>query len=132
PVDAGQFDHAFSAVGPHIPLPVVSDLVAGFRSEFFRDFLLPVMLPMGLFNVLGSLQNIESAAATGDTYATGPSLAVNGAGSMVASLFGSCFPTALYIGHPGWKAAGARSAYSALNGLFYGAVALSGLTYFIS
>ena len=30
----------------------------------------PVILPMGLFNVLGSLQNIESAEAAGDAYPT--------------------------------------------------------------
>ena len=60
---------------------------------------------MGLFNVLGSLQNIESAEAAGDSYPTMPSLAVNGVGSVVAASFGSCFPTTIYIGHPGWKAA---------------------------
>ncbi len=35
--------------------------------------LISVIIPMGLFNVLGSLQNIESAEAGGDRFATGPS-----------------------------------------------------------
>lgn len=99
-----------------------------------RDLLLrylTVSIPMGLLNVLGSLQNIESAEAAGDRFPTGPSLAVNGIGSVCAGLFGSCFPTAIYIGHPGWKALGARSGYSILNGLFFTALFLFGLGPFL-
>lgn len=88
--------------------------------------LLSVIIPMGLFNVIGSLQNIESAEAGGDVFATGPSLAVNGLGSIAAALFGSCFPTTIYIGHPGWKALGARAGYSTLNGLVMTAICLTG------
>lgn len=88
---------------------------------------LTVSIPMGLINALGSLQNIESAEAAGDRYRTGPSLAVNGIGSIAAGLFGSCFPTTIYIGHPGWKALGARSGYSILNGLFFTFCFLYGL-----
>jgi AGZA family xanthine/uracil permease-like MFS transporter len=51
---------------------------------------------------------------------------VNGASTVVAAMLGSCFPTTLYIGHPGWKALGARAGYSVLNGAFVTAVALSG------
>jgi len=81
---------------------------------------------MGLFNVLGSLQNIESAEAAGDPYATRPSLLVNGLGGFAAALFGSPFPTTIYIGHPGWKGLGARAGYSVLNGVFLTVVALTG------
>ncbi|HSW45181.1 MAG TPA: NCS2 family permease [Phycisphaerae bacterium] len=93
---------------------------------------LSVIIPMGLFNVIGSLQNIESAEAGGDVYATGPSLAVNGVGTLAAALFGSCFPTTIYIGHPGWKGLGARAGYSTLNGLFVTAVCLTGTLPLIS
>ena len=64
---------------------------------------LSVIIPMGLFNLVGSLQNIESAAASGDEFDTRTSLAANGLGTIAAALFGSCFPTTIYIGHPGWK-----------------------------
>ncbi len=94
--------------------------------------LLSVVIPMGLFNVIGSLQNIESAEAGGDVFATGPSLAVNGLGTIAAALFGSCFPTTIYIGHPGWKALGARAGYSTLNGLFMTAICLTGTVTLIS
>jgi AGZA family xanthine/uracil permease-like MFS transporter len=70
---------------------------------------------MGLFNVLGALQNLESAEAGGDRFATRSSLLVNGICSVIGAGFGSAFPTTIYIGHPGWKAMGARSAYSVLN-----------------
>ena len=93
---------------------------------------LSVIIPMGLFNVIGSLQNIESAEAGGDVYATGPSLAVNGIGTLAAAMFGSCFPTTIYIGHPGWKALGARAGYSTLNGLFVTVVCLTGTVPLIS
>ncbi|MCC7491536.1 MAG: hypothetical protein IT204_04275 [Fimbriimonadaceae bacterium] len=85
-----------------------------------------VILPMGLFNVLGSLQNIESAEAAGDLYPTAPALAVNGLGTLSAAVCGSCFPTTIYIGHPGWKALGARAGYSVLTGLVLTLLILTG------
>ena len=88
---------------------------------------LSVIIPMGLFNIIGSLQNIESAEAAGDSYATTPSLAVNGLGTIAAALFGSCFPTTIYIGHPGWKALGARAGYSTLNGILITLICCTGL-----
>jgi AGZA family xanthine/uracil permease-like MFS transporter len=85
-----------------------------------------VIFPMGIFNVVGSLQNIESAEAAGDRFRTFPSLMANGIGSVVAALFGSAFPTTIYIGHPGWKRLGARAGYSALNGVFISFLCLTG------
>ena len=93
---------------------------------------LSVIVPMGLFNVIGSLQNIESAEAAGDRYPTAPSLAINGIGTISAALFGSCFPTTIYIGHPGWKGMGARSGYSTLNGVVVTAICLTGTVAFIN
>ncbi len=87
---------------------------------------LSVIIPMGLFNVVGSLQNIESAEAGGDRYDTRSSLAANGIGTLSACLFGSCFPTTIYIGHPGWKSLGARAGYSTLNGVAITLLCLTG------
>ena len=39
-----------------------------------------------------------------------------GRDTLIAALFGSAFPTTIYIGHPGWKAMGAGAGYSILNG----------------
>ncbi|MFZ5481282.1 MAG: NCS2 family permease [Myxococcota bacterium] len=111
--------------GLHLPIPVVGDLVEALQGPYAVQFL-SIILPMGLFNLVGSLQNLESAEAAGDRYPTVPSLAANGGGTIAAALFGSCFPTTIYIGHPGWKALGARAGYSWLNGAFVTLVALTG------
>jgi AGZA family xanthine/uracil permease-like MFS transporter len=107
------------------PVPVPGALFRAFASGHLLTYL-SVIIPMGLFNVVGSLQNIESAEAAGDAFETRPSLMVNGIGSVAAALFGSCFPTTIYIGHPGWKALGARIGYSILNGAFVTIVCLTG------
>jgi AGZA family xanthine/uracil permease-like MFS transporter len=113
------------AMAFHFPIPVVLDLWQSLIGGHLLTYL-SVIIPMGLFNVIGSLQNIESAEAAGDPYPTKPSLMVNGIGSVAAALFGSCFPTTIYIGHPGWKAIGARAGYSILNGTVATLVCLTG------
>jgi AGZA family xanthine/uracil permease-like MFS transporter len=132
PVSAEALSGAFDNAGFYPPLPVIGDLIAGFRHPLMGQFLVPVIIPMGLFNVLGSLQNLESAEAAGDAYPSAPCMLMNGVGSVVAAAFGSCFPTTIYIGHPGWKALGARAGYSILNGVFFALVALFGFSHAIS
>ncbi|MCT0226166.1 NCS2 family permease [Synechococcus sp. CS-1328] len=115
---------SLAAVGLHLPQLQLAGLWQG------RDQLLPwlgVIVPMGLFNLLGSLQNLESADAAGDRYPVRSSLLINGVGTLAAAALGSCFPTTIYIGHPGWKAMGARIGYSWLNGLVMGLGCLLGL-----
>jgi AGZA family xanthine/uracil permease-like MFS transporter len=111
--------------GLSLPVPALDALLRSLRPETLHAYF-SVILPMGLFNVVGSLQNVESAEAAGDPYPTRPSLLVNGLGSLAAALFGSPFPTTIYIGHPGWKALGARAGYSILNGAFVTIIALTG------
>ncbi len=118
-------------LGLYLPVPVFGDLFEVLTSANNLTYL-SVIIPMGLFNVIGSLQNIESAEAAGDSYPTQSSLAVNGIGTLAASLFGSCFPTTIYIGHPGWKAMGARAGYSILNGAFITLVCLTGSLSYIA
>ncbi|HNX33057.1 MAG TPA: NCS2 family permease [Kiritimatiellia bacterium] len=91
-----------------------------------------IIVPMGLFNLIGSLQNLESAEAGGDAFDEKSSLMVNGIGSMLASLLGSPYPTTIYIGHPGWKSLGARAGYSVLNGIVIQGLVLFGFTSLIA
>jgi adenine/guanine/hypoxanthine permease len=114
-----------AAASLHLPVPVTGDLLAAIGGHHLLPYL-SVIVAMGLFNVLGSLQNIESAEAAGDSYDTRSSLMVNGAGSIAAAIFGSAFPTTIYIGHPGWKALGARAGYSVLNGAFVTIICVTG------
>lgn len=108
-----------------LPVPVIGDLL-GFLSHKEGWGYFAVIFPMGLFNVIGSLQCLESAEAAGDRFETRSSLLANGVGTLAAAFLGSPFPTTLYIGHPGWKAMGARQGYSAANGLVIFALCLCG------
>jgi nucleoside phosphorylase len=62
----------------------------------------------------------------GDSYPARPALIINGLGTICGALLGSPFPLTIYIGHPGWKALGARAGYSTLNGIFIALLALTG------
>jgi AGZA family xanthine/uracil permease-like MFS transporter len=128
PVAVERIAPAYASLGWYWPCWVFDDVMAGLRHPITAATLVGVMIPMGVFNVLGSLQNIESADAAGDDYPTRPSLLVNGLGTIGGTFFGSCFPTTIYIGHPGWKAMGAGSAYSTLNALLFAVIALFGLS----
>jgi len=115
----------------NLPIPVFRDVWSSLNSGNLVEYI-AIIIPMGLFNLLGSLQNLESAEAAGDTYDVRSSLAVNGVGTIIAALFGSTFPTTIYIGHPAWKEMGAGAGYSVANGLVVTLIVLTGLTGFIS
>jgi AGZA family xanthine/uracil permease-like MFS transporter len=121
--DAATISEAVAPLGWHRPGLFVEAL---WQSRQVLLTQLSVILPMGLFNLVGSLQNLESAKAAGDAYPTAPCLAANGVGSVVAAVCGSCFPTSIYIGHPGWKAMGARIGYSWLNGVVMALLCVTG------
>ena len=109
----------------HLPRPTVADMLVFLTNgQGWKYF--SVIFPMALFNLIGSLQNLESAEAAGDSYDTRSSLLVNGFGSIVAAALGNPFPTTIYIGHPGWKAMGARWGYSILNGVVITGLCLIG------
>jgi adenine/guanine/hypoxanthine permease len=117
--------------GFHPPHPVPRDIFSFLTSPTGWKYM-AVIFPMGLFNVIGSLQNLESAEAGGDSYPTRPSLLTNGIATLAAAFFGSAFPTTIYIGHPGWKAMGARHGYSILNGILISLLCLfGGVTLFL-
>jgi len=123
--DRAAFAAATAQLGPHLPVPVVGAMITGIADGALWTTL-GVVIPMGLFNVVGSLQNLDSAAAAGDDYPTRPSLLANGIGTLLGAGFGSPFPTTIYIGHPGWKQLGARIGYSVINGIFFTLVGCTG------
>ena len=133
----GRLDSAALANAMHIQMQMqmphlfITDMMGATFSAYMITFL-PVIVPMGLFNLLGSLQNLESAEAAGDVYPVRSSLAVNGLGTMAAACFGSVFPTTIYIGHPGWKKMGAGAGYSVANGIVITLLCLLGLVGFVA
>ena len=112
-------------LGFHFPVPALSNFFALMTDPRGWRYM-SVIFPMGLFNVIGSLQNLESAEAAGDRFDTKSSLLANGLGGLSAALFGSPFPTTIYIGHPAWKAMGARAGYSVMNGAAITLLCLTG------
>jgi len=107
-------------------LPHAVNVIALLRRKELWSYL-PVIVPLAALDTLGSLQILEAVKIAGDDYETTPSLLMNGVGTLCAALLGSPFPTTLYLGHSSHKANGARSGYSALNGLVTLALCTSGL-----
>jgi AGZA family xanthine/uracil permease-like MFS transporter len=101
---------------PGVYLPHPANLLAIFSQHEWWSYL-TIILPLASLDTLASLQILESVKIAGDDYKTTPSLLMNGIGTLVAAALGSPFPTTLYVGHAAHKANGARSGYSALNGL---------------
>ena len=79
--------------------------------------LLATAIPLGIYNFTEGMTNVESAAVAGDEYNLRAILAADGAGAIVGAAMGCPFPPAVYIGHPGWKAAGGRTSYSLASGV---------------
>ena len=89
--------------------------------------LLATAIPLGIYNFTEGMTNVESAAAAGDDYNLRSVLLADGVGAIVGSGLGSPFPPAVYIGHPGWKAAGGRTAYSLASGVVIALLCFLGL-----
>ena len=124
-MDASAVRESVGALSFHAPKIAVVEM---FRVDLGLVWpYLSLAVPLGLMSFLATIQNLESAAAAGDRYAATPSLAVNGAGTVLGAVLGSPFPTTVYIGHPGWKGLGARSGYSVLNGLVVTILCLTGV-----
>ncbi len=79
--------------------------------------LLATAIPLGIYNFTEAMSNVESAAAAGDSYNLRSVLLADGTGAVVGSFLGSPFPPAVYVGPPGWKAAGGRISYSLATGI---------------
>jgi AGZA family xanthine/uracil permease-like MFS transporter len=79
--------------------------------------LLATAIPLGIYNFTEAMSNVESAAVAGDSYNLRSVLLADGAGAVIGAGLGSPFPPAVYIGQPGWKAAGGRISYSLATGV---------------
>ena len=64
--------------------------------------------------------------SVGDEYSTGQIIAAEGLATLVGGLVGGVIQSTPYIGHPAYKAMGARSAYTLATALFVGAAGIFG------
>ncbi len=87
---------------------------------------LPIVIPFALATVIGGIDCTESAAAAGDDFDTGWVIAVEALATVVAGACGGVIQSTPYIGHPAYKAMGARSAYTLATALFVGGAGIIG------
>ncbi len=81
---------------------------------------LPFAIPFGLLTIVGGINVTESARCAGDDFKTRDILLTEAGATLVAGFFGGVVQSTPYIGHPAYKAMGARAAYTLATGLFIG------------
>jgi AGZA family xanthine/uracil permease-like MFS transporter len=106
---------SLSRVGFSVPLPAISHVFSGFE---YLGVILVTAIPFGIYDLVEAMDNVESAAAAGDSFPTTRVLTADGIISLIGCCMGNPFINAVYIGHPGWKAMGGRIGYSAATGIF--------------
>jgi AGZA family xanthine/uracil permease-like MFS transporter len=81
---------------------------------------LPLAIPFAILTVIGGITVTESAQQAGDGYSTRDILLTEAIATLVAGLTGGVSQSTPYIGHPAYKAMGARAGYTLATGLFIG------------
>src|SRR5947208_8840872 len=112
-LDPKAVGDSFAQFGIHLPKPG-TEVLSGLTDV---APLLATAIPLGVYNFTEGMNNVESASAAGDNYNLRHILLADGIGAVIGSFLGSPFPPAVYIGHPGWKAAGGRITYSLATGV---------------
>src|SRR5439155_1240693 len=110
-------------VGMGVPWPTLAWLDALPETAGY----LSVALPFALVTVIGGIDNTESAAAAGDEYRARDILLTEALATIVAGLCGGVVQNTPYIGHPAYKAMGARAGYTLVTGLVIGVGAALGV-----
>ena len=122
-MDASAVGASFERFGLYVPL-FSSDVFTGLKQV---APLLATAIPLGIYNFVEAMNNVESASAAGDSYDLRKVLLADGSGAVIGALLGSPFPPAVYIGHPGWKAVGGRIGYSLATGIVIALICFLGV-----
>jgi AGZA family xanthine/uracil permease-like MFS transporter len=111
-----------------LALPAPVELWWSWFSQNWHEAMiyLPVAIPLALATVVGGIDCTESAAAAGDGFPTGQVIATEGVATLIGGLFGGVIQTTPYIGHPAYKAMGARAGYTLATAVFVGAAGICG------
>ena len=128
----GKASITFDGVGFYPPIPYFGDLIVGIQHLFSHPELFLVLIPVQIYNFIETMNNVESAEAAGDKYPVAACQVTDGVGTMVGALFGSPFPTTVYIGHPAYKRMKAHSGYIIGVGVVIPFAAFFGLLAFLS
>jgi len=88
---------------------------------------LPIAFPFGLLTIIGGINVAESAKCAGDDYNTRNILLTEAFATLIAGMCGGVAQSTPYIGHPAYKAMGARAGYTFATGLFIGIGGMFGI-----
>lgn len=127
-MDPSEVTQSLGDVGVSLPTFALHLFSVGF--EQIAPFL-PAAIPLAIYDFIESLDNLESAEAEGEKYNVPKAMMVPAGLTILGSCLGSPFPTIIYIGHPGWKAAGAHIGYSWLTGVSILLISFVGLLNFV-
>lgn len=114
---------ATAAIGFALPVPTLEWLGALDATLSY----LPLAVPFALATVVGGIDNTESAIVAGDGYRTRDILLTEALATMLAGCCGGVIQNTPYIGHPAYKAMGARAGYTLATGLVIGVGAAVGI-----
>jgi len=128
----GSTKISFEGVSINPPMPYFGDLIVGIQHLINNPELFLVLIPVQIYNFIETMNNVESAESAGDKYPVGACQVTDGAGTMLGALFGSPFPTTVYIGHPVYKNMNARSGYVLGVGAVFFLASTIGLLAFLS
>jgi AGZA family xanthine/uracil permease-like MFS transporter len=110
-----------------LPLPTLG-FIEGFPAVIKY---LPLAIPFGLLTIIGGINVTESARVAGDAYSTRDILLTEAIATLAAGLCGGVSQSTPYIGHPAYKAMGARAGYTLATGLFVGLGGMLGYVQFV-
>ncbi|MBN1897838.1 MAG: xanthine/uracil/vitamin C permease [Spirochaetes bacterium] len=122
---------SFEGTGFYPPVPIISDMIQGLRLLLKNPQLFTIIVPIEIYNFIETMNNVESAEAAGDKYNVRSCQIMDGLGTMIGSVFGSPFPTTVYIGHPAYKRLGAGIGYAWGVGAFFFFGSMFGLVAFL-
>lgn len=128
----GKASISFDGVGFYPPIPYFGDLFVGIQHLFNNVELFLVLIPVQIYNFIETMNNVESAESAGDHYPVATCQVTDGVGTMIGALFGSPFPTTVYIGHPAYKRMKAHSGYIIAVGVVIPFAAFFGLLAFLA
>ena len=120
----GGTEHVAAIAAPRLALPL--------PTLIWLDALpatlpyLAIALPFALVTIIGGIDNTESAIAAGDEYRTRDILLTEALATVLAGACGGVVQNTPYIGHPAYKAMGARAGYTLATALVIGFGAMVG------
>lgn len=117
--DIAAITDGLGHVGFYLPIPTLA-MFKGFKLLFGPMIsLFAALIPISVYNFIETMNNVEAMAAAGDDYNVGEAQFVDGAGTMIGTLFGGTFPTTVYLASTSSKLLGAGRGYSIINGIVF-------------